>query len=294
MNGTFSPKSWKRLGRVSPGELTDARQQLHQAAQIVAAVGISYLEPRKDYGHGSFIWLENLEAFAIEEVKAEGRYQFGLHPGNFVLLVIQGGRTTARFPLDHRTQMEAIEWLKQQLSASGLEPHRFTMEKKYTIPTYPQSENEPFLARNRDAFAELAAYFANAHAMLQAVAETFTGISEIRCWPHHFDLAATIPFPAKKSNSEEVPMIALGLSPGDEFYGEPYFYIYPWPYPDLDDISLPELPEGGLWHREKWFGSVLPAMRIIAQPASEGQIATCVNFFQEAINISRSLLNLGT
>ena len=52
----------------------------------------------------------------------------------------------------------------------------------------------------------------------------------------------------------------MGLSPGDSSYGEPYFYVTPWPYPDSP--APPPLPAGAAWHRTGWFGAVLTATAI--------------------------------
>ena len=44
---------------------------------------------------------------------------------------------------------------------------------------------------------------------------------------------------------EEI-VIGVGLSPGDTYYAEPYWYVSPYPYPGLED--LPVLDGSGFWH----------------------------------------------
>ena len=50
-------------------------------------------------------------------------------------------------------------------------------------------------------------------------------------------------------------------SPGDEHYAEPYFYVSPYPYPDL--AALQPLPKFGHWHTRDFTAAIAPASRIM-------------------------------
>ena len=71
-----------------------------------------------------------------------------------------------------------------------------------------------------------------------------TGLGPIRIWPHHFDLGAILP-----------GTIGVGLSPGDAYYAEPYFYVTP---PSPIDRG-PAIAGGGFWRTDGWTGAVLLA-----------------------------------
>ena len=47
------------------------------------------------------------------------------------------------------------------------------------------------------------------------------------------------------------------MSPGDESYAQPYFYINPWPH--LDASDLPDLPPPGHWHTQGFVGAIATA-----------------------------------
>jgi hypothetical protein len=88
----------------------------------------------------------------------------------------------------------------------------------------------------------------------------------VRCWPHHFDIATLLPGPAAGGGAQQ-RTIGVGLSPGDASYGEPYWYVTPWPYPPPPE-QLPALPGGGAWHRRGWFGAVLTATAALRPPTA--------------------------
>jgi hypothetical protein len=50
------------------------------------------------------------------------------------------------------------------------------------------------------------------------------------------------------------------MSPGDASYGEPYFYVSPYPAPrsELAPLAL------GRWHKSGWSGAVLRGSEITA------------------------------
>ena len=55
---------WETLGAVDPRDLTEARLQLHWAAQAAAAVGKQLVPHQPDYGEQSFQWQAGPRAFA--------------------------------------------------------------------------------------------------------------------------------------------------------------------------------------------------------------------------------------
>ena len=76
--------------------------------------------------------------------------------------------------------------------------------------------------------------------------------TDIRIWPHHFDLGAILYL----DPTDDHRQIGIGLSPGDGSYAEPYLYATPFPL--AKDAALPSLPSG-TWRREGWTGAVLTA-----------------------------------
>ena len=62
-------------------------------------------------------------------------------------------------------------------------------------------------------------------------------------------------------NPEQARSVGAGMSPGDGTYGEPYFYVSPWPYPEQN--VLPALKGKGFWHTEGFTAAVLTAKTIL-------------------------------
>ena len=123
-----------------------------------------------------------------------------------------------------------------------------------------------------DALGELAAWFGNARLSLGSIQRQMIGrkfaASPLRCWPHHFDLATLITLPAR--NADATGYVGAGLSPGDEYYDEPYFYVSV--YPEPDPATLPSLPLLGHWHLRDFMAAVVPAHKIVAAKNQQAEI----------------------
>jgi hypothetical protein len=131
-----------------------------------------------------------------------------------------------------------------------------------------------------DALAKLAAWFGNATLLLgsirQMIGRKLTA-SAVRCWPHHFDLATLTTLPAR--NPDATGYVGAGLSPGDEYYDEPYFYVSV--YPEPDPAALPSLPMLGHWHLHDFMAAIATAHKIVA---AKNQQAETEHFLRAAID----------
>ena len=104
------------------------------------------------------------------------------------------------------------------------------------------------------------------------------------CWPHHFDLATLTMLPTK--DPDTAGYIGGGFSPGDEYYGEPYFYVSV--YPEPDPVTLPMLPEMGHWHTHEFTAGVKLAHTILA---TKNMAAETDNFLQGAVAVALKLVS---
>jgi hypothetical protein len=138
-----------------------------------------------------------------------------------------------------------------------------------------------------DALAELAAWFANADHSLENLTQQMAArqlrCSPVRCWPHHFDIATLILLDADLA--EHARSVNAGLSPGDEYYDEPYFYVSPYPYPDA--TALPPLREPGHWHLHGFTAAIGRGSRLLA--ADDPQAATKA-FLNDAVEAAMQAL----
>lgn len=279
---------WETLGAVDPCELTDARLQLHWAAQAAAGVGKLLLPHQPDYGEQSFQWLAGPRALAQGVV--EGRFRSAVRPWPAALLLLDGeGFTLAELPLEGCTVDAAYAWMQAEvelLLGCSLEmPLECPGED---FPAHPVGMGAMFCTAG-PGFAELGRYYADADRALRAVAGRNPGASPVRCWPHHFDIATLILLDAGE-DAERARSIGVGLSPGDGGIPEPYFYVLPWPAPPTD--ALPELA-GGRWQTLGWVGAVLEASDFAGAGSNGSQARRVEAFLDSAVAGCRRLLDGG-
>jgi hypothetical protein len=100
------------------------------------------------------------------------------------------------------------------------------------------------------------------------------GAGPVRCWPHHFDIATLV-----RPRAGTLQTIGIGLSPGDDSYPEPYYYVGPYPTPR----ARPRPLSIGSWHTASWWGAALPGSEIVKQMAADEQARLVTGFIDQAI-----------
>ena len=261
---------WIPIEATRASNLTDARLQLHHAAQLATALGISYLPKKADDSHTNLEWLPALSALASNPA-GDRNIRVAVRPREFALLVVATpDLSLAEFALESRTLDEAVRWLRARLGQYGLDPARFTTARHYAIPPHAVADGQAFNA-DAGALGELAHWYRDASSALGEFATRYSGASPVRCWPHHFDIATLIDLGEGKS-------VGLGMEPGDQYYAEPYWYANAHPAPTFDG-TRPALEANGSWHTNEWTGAVLVGSRM--NEADQG--AQVARFFQSAL-----------
>lgn len=251
-------KLWKQIHAESAADLVDARLQIHHAAQFASAIGISYLAAKPDDSHTNLGWDTRNQALSSREVRALSHsIRVALRPADLTLLVLVDGSVGQRIALHGSTVAQTDANLRSALAAVGLDGRRLTLKRHFTIPAHPVARHQPFditLARD---FEAVATWFGNAALVLGELARR-RGSGEVRCWPHHFDLATLATIGEGRTSG-------AGFVPGDGQYPEPYFYVNANPRPSRR-AELPALPSGGFWNTEGWFGAVLRSSSLHSEP----------------------------
>jgi hypothetical protein len=189
-----------------------------------------------------------------------------------------GDRLLGTTPLHGRTVDDAASWIRERIVDSHADASRFTLSKHYSIPHHAVEDGGAFDASARASFEQLAAWFELAAAALARVRAATEG-SEIRCWPHHFDIATLVTVAPDRT-------VGAGLEPGDVYYDEPYFYVNMRPEPPRAALTAP-LAGGGVWHTHEWLGAVLPASRLGDTAAVRDQADA---FLDSAVGACRALV----
>jgi len=242
---------WSFLRNPPPTALAAACALAHRAAQWPARAARANLAPLPDDSHSNFEWDAGRMALVTQPLKDKVRV--GLRVGVHELVFAKGAHTEA-FTLAQASDADAGHWLDAKLATEGLQPASGA-KLPYDMP--------PALFARAPAeapgLATLGGWFAAAAQVLEEQRKKHRrdAPGPVRCWPHHFDIAVQF-------GLGEGAAIAIGLSPGDAYFAQPYFYLSPYPPPATDE--LPPLPPGGRWHTRGFFGAVATAVELLAQP----------------------------
>jgi hypothetical protein len=181
---------------------------------------------------------------------------------------------SAALPLVGKTRGEALEWMRVQSRRRGLDGERLRTRLHFAIAPHPTDDGRPFEDALDGGLRELALWYGNGNFLLESQRQKTEGAGPVRCWPHHFDIATLVRLPGTGS----LQTIGIGLSPGDQSYPEPYFYVSPQPTPKatVRPLSI------GRWHTEGWWGAALLGSEIVKHAAPGEQAALVTHFINEA------------
>jgi hypothetical protein len=283
---TTRPDAWTRLGELTPSEVADAALEMHWAVQLVASVGQTFAEPADDDGHRAMSWHPTLHAFVGVPVAGAYPLRVGLRPADLALIILdRTDEVIAELPLPGQSLDEAYEWIGLAMATyfGGAPP---TVEPpEYEMPEHPVQNGARFsTAYERERHVLSALYEAAADVLGDVFHDD---ASEVRCWPHHFDVA-TLKTEARDEDGKATKTIGVGMAPSGGGCALWYWYVSPWPHPDAS-AALPALTSGA-WHTEGWTGAVLPGEQVVAaSPDARAELVRA--FVQEAIACAREVLS---
>ncbi len=285
---TGARSDWRMVRDIGKPRLSEARLQAHHAAQWLARAARAYIPPQPDDGHTSLLWDRAIEGFKTQPLK--NGMQLCLQISHLTL-ALSDGHGPAGVPsifLSGRTDPEVRQWLGDQLGKVGIDAGDLDTPSPYRIPDHAVAKGAPYDAvASAIALAELAAWFSNSELLLNNIQGQLTerklAASSVCCWPHHFDLATLTTLP--RHTAGETGYVGIGLSPGDEYYDEPYFYVSVFPKPD--PATLPTLPMFGHWHTHEFMAAIVPAHKIVAARDQETETA---DFLRCAVDAALRIL----
>ena len=280
---------WVQLRGVDRRRLNEARLQAHHAIQWLARAARAYVPPQPDDGHTGLGWDPALGGFTTHPLKDGSWLSLKLIDLTLALHGGEAGAPVQFFSLHGRADTLVRQWLGEQLGARGFDANALDTPAPYEIPAHAVAGGAPYdPAGLADALAELEAWFHNAALSLASIQRLLIArgcsSSPVRCWPHHFDIASLTTLPAQNAGSAKY--IGAGLSPGDEYYAEPYFYVSVYPKPD--PRLLPTLPMLGHWHERDFVAAVATASRILK---AENQEVETDGFLSSAVGEAFKVLS---
>lgn len=280
--------TWQTLGAEAPTQLSEVRLSAHFASQLLSGVGRTFLDHKADDSHTNLAWSQPHQALLARPLKG---LTAALSVARLELHVLDPeGQELACLPLADKTMAEAETWVLSELQAAlGRSLDDEFAPLHYEMPAHEVGEGEPFPVEPPVKFAELSRWFSNADLLLTAVCsaavEAGDEAEEVRCWPHHFDIATLIELSAGPDGKPR--SIGVGLSPGDGSYDEPYFYVSPYPTP-VGLGQWPPLPAGA-WHTAGFTSAVLTGSEALAGAEADQQ-QRMQDFLDAAVEACRGLL----
>jgi hypothetical protein len=248
--------TWSILRSQEPTTLAAARSLAHRALQWPARAARANLKPAADDSHTSLTWHPDQAALLTQLLP--GGVKVGLRIGVHELVFIKGSGSES-LPLGAAPDADVGQWLDARLAAAGLAPAS-GVALPYELPHALFARPSEEMPR----FAAVAGWIAAGAEVLDEVRKKCRrfkpGPGPVRCWPHHFDIAVLVRL--EQDDPERARAIGVGVSPGDDYYAQPYLYVSPYPRPGTDD--LPALPAGGRWHTKDFFGAIATGTDLLA------------------------------
>jgi len=281
---------WTTLA-LEPAMLSQARLVTHWASQLVSAAGTSLLPAAADFSHTNLGWEHGSSALTGRALDpdAELPTRVGLSITTLTLVVLRGSEVVEELSLDGRTLEEGRTWLAKTLGkVLGRDIGALELPS-HDMPDHPVAKGQPFeVAWQGKGLAELQRWISNAHGILERFVRGDKTATEVRLWPHHFDMASLMTLVAHE-DAEQAKSVNAGYSFGDGSYDQPYAYVSPWSAP----TSRGEAPPltHGQWHTEGFFAAVFTADDLLSGGA-QGQAQRAESFFVQANNLSRTMLGL--
>ncbi|MFT6866944.1 MAG: hypothetical protein ACJA08_001782 [Cyclobacteriaceae bacterium] len=271
---------WRDLGQVDYNELGQTKNQVHQAIQLVAAVGRKFREVSPNDDNATLSWIPGLTRLAGKWVQGNKTFRTSLGLIDFCIYIVdEKVNTISKFSLNGKNQTQVLLWMEEQIGKLDLDASDLTLHLPYSIPSYGTQDGEPFLVDLKMS-NELSKYYHNTFICLRDLYKKTEGDNpDINIWPHHFDEAMTI-IVKDTGDDETNSTVMLGMSPGDNEFNRPYFYVNTWPH--VDTSKLGSSPTGAFWHEQLWTGTVLPVEEVLAAENQKSMIDT---FYERASHV---------
>ena len=201
-----------------------------------------------------------------------------------LLLLAADGGAAAELALAGHTLKDAYVWTAAAVKTHTRGAHAHALvHPGYELAPHALADGGRF---ERDAgLSELARWYANAAAELARWQRETPTAGEVLCWPHHFDIASLWAIESD-AEGELLRSVGVGLSPGDDFVAEPYWYVNHGP--ETERSELPPLAAGE-WFRDGWTGAVLRGRELVAAGDADAQRARLRAYLASAIPASRAL-----
>lgn len=245
-------------------------KELHIAAQYLSAAAISFVEAKQDDSHTNFAWLEGSTLFS--RALGNPKYKLALNFSSFSIEWYADQVFIASIDLAETNHLVIINWIKERIKEAGYKKE-YSYKFHYNIGYEIEMQDYTFPVPNQKELNRIAELFSSANEVLHQVLKEQSLYSEIRVWPHHFDMGAYTVL------NEEVS-VGMGLAIPDHII--PDFYYYIRGYQGENTIPTENLNSlvDGEWQTGEMEAGILKA--------SGANDFMTIQFFNAAINAFRN------
>ena len=284
---------WSLLNSDDPKSLKSAIDYIHRGVQFIAMAGKHFIKNVSDDSHTNLKWLPEEEVLAGNWIRdRKGNFRFAMRSKDLTLIVYNANmEMISEFPLDGKTNDEALLWVKTQLTTLGKDASQMKMDIHYDIPAHETGSGVAYSLGTPALFAEMSKYRANSDLAISHFAKAYKTASTVRTWPHHFDHGAYIPMVFDKAGNV-IKSFSIGMGIPDAASEEPYYYITTWSQTG-DNVydNMAPLPIGE-WISKPFNGAVLKASEIVKAKTAAQQAKVVTDFLKAGIDASKSILNI--
>jgi hypothetical protein len=255
--------------------LKEARLQLHYALQPLA-MATNLLPPQKESAQTALFWNDHDRTIHTKAIVGNTSVIILFDPQIFSLIV-STEEDMFQFDLKRKTLKEAMDWLKTILTELGVDTSELSPlpYPTFDFPYHPLALGSSFSCLDGKARNILIELFDQSNSALVELNRKYKNISEVRLWPHHFDLAVLLHYGKDAT-------IGVGFSAGDQSYDRPYWYVSPYPKPEvLADLTI------GQWHIQGWTGAVW-----LFTDTAQNSAHAIANFFHEGIRACQEAMGV--
>ena len=245
------------------------KDQMHLAAQYLAAAGISFLEKKEDDSHTNLGFNINNGTLETHPLSKNGDLLL-LNYKEFSLQWLTN-KELITFSLDGQSHKEVLKWLTE--TAKSTLNKDYTYNLHYDLP-YEISDAYNYELQSISELNILLDLRRLAQRSLEKINEIYGLNASIRVWPHHFDTGIYSQLPSSNIS------VGLGLAIPDNVCREHYLYISGYEDNDAIDPSGFNKLKNGEWKHDDFTGAILPATKITETEA--------IDFFKEAIHNYKS------
>ncbi len=239
-------------------------EQIHLAAQYLAAAGISFLDKKEDDSHTNLGWEVDTNRLTTHSFGNDNN-QVGLNFLSANLEWLINGKAESTINLQTSTHLEILNWLNSQVQKHNID-RAYHYDFHYELPYPSISEDYKFQIDNKESkvYAE---ELNHAQVSFESFLSENNLKSPIRVWPHHFDMGVYTQLDETGNT-----FLAAGLAIPDTLVDGLYYYSSG--YKDGKEIVTKTFTgiDKGDW-RSDWDGATL---------ASEGvDVKAAKNFLNQ-------------